>query len=97
VKKNEYGEGFADTFIHRADQLIEVARIRLDLAAARQRVDRALLALGESTYKLAVDKEHPHPLPSELEGVLERVKRSLNDCERLQERLDKVRERWREE
>ena len=97
MKRNDYGTSFADTFLHRADHIIAMARIRLDLAAARQRVDRALLALGESTFKIATDSNRTSELPSGLDGAIEHVRRAMQDCDRLQERLDEVREKWREE
>ncbi len=97
MKRNEYGGSLADTFLEKADYMISMARIRLDLAAARQRVDRALLALGEGTYSFANNPNQAQPLPVELDGSVERVRRALQDCDRLQERLDKVREQWRGE
>ena len=99
-RKSVYDEGksFAETFLHRADRLLAIGKLRLDLTAARQRLDRALLALAEETYRHAMEREIGDSLPlHKVQRELERVRSATLDRDRIQARIDEVKKTMDEE
>ncbi|MDK9700340.1 MAG: hypothetical protein OEM52_09370 [bacterium] len=98
--KNIYDEGksFAETFLHRADRLLAIGKMRLDLTAARQRLDRALLSLAEETYRQANERNVSDALPlSSIQRELERVRAAIMDRDRIQIRIDDLKKKMDEE
>jgi len=92
MRKYEYDQPtFAEEVIQSADKLISLAKLRIELAAARQRLDRALLALGEETYRQASSPERTALDINQLQETLTRVRNAMRDRDRIQERMEQAR------
>lgn len=82
-KKEPLPESLADTFLNQADRLLMMTRLRIDLTASKQRLDRAYLSLGELVMRLLETNQFDLS-NREFIHQIEMLKRLKQDCERIQ-------------